>query len=180
MIWRKRVQSLTDAKFLRRYRIDLQGFNAVLAKIKPHMPAVVPNVLNQLPHELMLSMTLRWCAGGSYLDLCDMHGCGEAAFYTSLWTTLEAVCLSYELQLETEINAVGVGIPSQLTNMASRFERKSSGYFTGCIGALDGIQSEYPTSCNSVAVTQWRPMQLRSSGHAIKATRTSVAKDSIA
>jgi hypothetical protein len=41
--------------------------------------------------ELKLSMTLRWLAGGSYLDIYQMHGVSYTQFNKSLWMTIDAM-----------------------------------------------------------------------------------------
>jgi hypothetical protein len=41
--------------------------------------------------ELKLSMTLRWLAGGSYLDIYQMHGVSYTQFNNSVWATIDAI-----------------------------------------------------------------------------------------
>jgi hypothetical protein len=73
MDWGERVDSLSESQFRQRYRMDQVGFDDVLEKIRPAFPPMCANVPSQVPPELKLSMALRWMAGGSYLDIADLH-----------------------------------------------------------------------------------------------------------
>ena len=97
MVWEQRLNSLTDRQFQRRYRIDKGGFAAILEKIKPHMPP--RHRKSGVPNELKLSMTLRWLAGGSYLDISDLHGVHPATMYRHVWQTMRAIDKAYHFQL---------------------------------------------------------------------------------
>ena len=91
----------------------------------------------QVSHTLMLAMALRWCAGGSYLDICDLHGCHYTTFYRLLWLTVDACDKAYELPLLDLLSRVQQG---SLAELAAGFDAKSSnGAFSGCIAAIDGI-----------------------------------------
>ena len=43
--------------------------------------------------ELCLYCTLRWLAGVSYLDICDIAGISAGSFYRILWKTVKAIIL---------------------------------------------------------------------------------------
>ena len=136
MVWEERVASLTPKEFERRYRMDLEGFNSVLEKIKPAFGPMRPNVPSQVAPELKLSMALRWVAGGSYLDIADLHGVEVSTFYQHLWTTLEAIDVAYELPLLSMLENVDEGALSPLID---GFDQKSGGIIRGCFGAVDGL-----------------------------------------
>ena len=81
MVWQQRVRSLTPAEFKRTYRMTLKTFNAVLRNIRPAIMSSVKSrkkarrdLGGAVAAELKLSMTLRYLAGGSYLDIYQMHG----------------------------------------------------------------------------------------------------------
>jgi hypothetical protein len=136
MVWRDRVASLTAHEFVCRYRVDLEGFNSMLVKIRPFMPAMYRNVTNQVSNELKLSMCLRWLAGGSYLDLADMHGVSTATFFRHVKQVYTAINQAYELPLVGVLERWDVDAVEQL---ASGFDAKTHGVVPGCIGAIDGI-----------------------------------------
>ena len=136
MVWQERVASLSAKEFERRYRMDLEGFNQVLEKIRPAFGPMCENVPTQVPPELKLSMALRWMAGGSYLDIADLHGVDESTFYKHLWPTIEAIDAAYELPLLAMLDNVEAG---SLGPLIDAFDEKSAGMIRGCFGALDGI-----------------------------------------
>eukprot|EP01046_Picozoa_sp_COSAG06_P043882 COSAG06_NODE_5821_length_3257_cov_8.634386_1_plen_179_part_10 len=133
MVWWDRVASLTAHEFVCRYRVDLEGFNSMLVKIRPFMPAMYRNVTNQVSNELKLSMCLRWLAGGSYLDLADMHGVSTATFFRHVKQVYTAINQAYELPLVGVLERWDVDAVEQL---ASGFDAKTHGVVPGCIGAI--------------------------------------------
>ena len=83
--------------------------------------------------ELCLSMTLRYLAGGSVLDIIDMHGVAYGTFYNLVWRTIEAVNASLRLP----------GLPlndlDALEELSEGFSDLNKGSLVGCVGAIDGI-----------------------------------------
>jgi hypothetical protein len=104
MVWKDRVDSLTDAEFKRTYRMTLDTFNAVLDQIRSKISRKDPKKSRRDLHgavaaELQLSMTLRYLAGGSYLDIYQMHGVSRTTFYDTIplvcFAIVEAFPLSF-------------------------------------------------------------------------------------
>ena len=97
-----RRRSVLDP-FAKRYRLTLEQFNALLAKIRKKYPgwgsdnnAHAKRSSGEdgpVSGELRLSMLLRFLAGGSYLDVSDMHlGAGaEGGFYAFINDTMDKV-----------------------------------------------------------------------------------------
>jgi len=55
--------------------------------------------------ELCLFCTLRWLAGGSHLDVCDIAGLSTSSFYQVVWRTIAALCRCDQLAIVfTETN----------------------------------------------------------------------------
>jgi hypothetical protein len=77
-------------------------------------------------------MALRWLAGGSYLDIADMHGVHPATFFDKLWDTL------YALDKVTKLSFDVKNMDAMRTAEASFF-RNNHGSLKGCVGAIDGI-----------------------------------------
>ena len=84
MDWNIRIDSLSDKEFIRTYRVNKQLFNEILLKILPAIKSKESMARSHLngpvAAELKLSMTLRWLAGGSYLDIYQMHGVSYSQF----------------------------------------------------------------------------------------------------
>ncbi len=82
-------------------------------------------------------MTLRYLAGGSFVDIIDMHGVGKSTFYQLLWATVEGINKVIKMD----------GIPtrnlSALAKLSAGFHRLNSGALVGCVGAIDGIAIEF-------------------------------------
>ena len=124
MDWRKRVESLTHHEFVERYRVDLQGFQEIVEKIRPFMPKEAKHVTAQIPLEVHLSATLRWCAGGVYQDQVDIHGLGRSTFFAVLKQVLRAVDLAYTLPLRGFLDDWNVAALSEIE--AAEAQRESA------------------------------------------------------
>jgi len=83
--------------------------------------------------ELCLCMTLRWLAGGSYLDISDIVGVSQASFYRVVWKTIMAFVLCPQLairfpQTSEDIQMAIEGFASVSTGSAIK----------SCVGVVDG------------------------------------------
>jgi hypothetical protein len=134
MNWNERLNVLTDTEFTRTDRVDKVLFAEILEKIRQPLEVAEPSMAcNSEPvsPELKLSMTLRWLAGGSYLDIYQMHGVSYTQFNKSLWTTIDAINNAYAISFPIDDAAA-------LLNIEQRFAAKSnSESMRGCVGAVD-------------------------------------------
>jgi hypothetical protein len=62
------ASTLTDRKFRRMYRMPRAMYYLLIDKLIAHYKEHTRAIL-----ATRLSMTIRWLAGGSYLDICVMH-----------------------------------------------------------------------------------------------------------
>jgi DDE superfamily endonuclease len=79
-----------------------------------------------------LSMTLRWLAGGSYLDICLWHDVSVSTFYhvvDKMIFDLDSI-----LKIEFPFNS-----SDYVASTSRGFSRSNRSPLTGCIGAVDGI-----------------------------------------
>ena len=88
---------------------------------------------SSITNRTKLYVTLRWLAGGSYLDLCFAWGLSLSSFYdTVLWPTINAVD-----------KALDIGMPlkdeGKLQTIANEFSKLSKGQLKGCVIAIDKI-----------------------------------------
>ena len=81
-------------------------------------------------------MTLRYLAGGSVLDIIDMHGVACSTFYNQVWRTIEA--------LNTVLSLGGLPINNldALAELSEGFSNLNGESLIGCVGAIDGIAIE--------------------------------------
>lgn len=82
---------------------------------------------------LCLYCTLRWLAGGSYLDIADIAGISKSSFYRVIWKTITTLCQCHELKLKFPKTS------QEVKNAAAGFSTISSGNaIANCVGVVDG------------------------------------------
>lgn len=145
------VKRLEDDRHFERYfRISPQDFRAIAAAITPELRELERKRTQGgrrgagfVEYDIRLAMMLRWLAGGSYLDIMYLYGVDcTSTFYNVLWDTLVRVDAALPaLSLESDLSDLG-----RCQTLASGFANRTSGWITGCIGALDGLllQIEMP------------------------------------
>lgn len=138
--------------FQRLFRMPLPVFEELAAKIRskraasaaPHTaatdaePAGAPNARRTVSIELALAMTMRYLAGGSYLDIMLWAGLrAHRTFYKHVHATLLALDeVLPEFTLERDLEKFDT---ERMDALKSGFKKRSYGYLDGCIGALDGL-----------------------------------------
>jgi hypothetical protein len=92
------IQNLSESVFTRMFRLDRDSFYelAEVLDSKLHRDAMKATCSSGSPITTVtrLAVTLRWLAGGSYIDLCFAWGVSVASFYGEngvLWPTIEAL-----------------------------------------------------------------------------------------
>jgi DDE superfamily endonuclease len=89
--------------FKRRLRMEKESFHILLSYVyhdllvKEQYAGLRGGTI--IP-ELCLYCTLRWLAGGSYLDIVDIAGISDASFYRVVWKTIMAIVECPELALK--------------------------------------------------------------------------------
>ena len=97
--------------------------------------------------EHKLAVTLRWFAGGSYLDIRLCHGVSIRALYDCLWRVVDAI---------NKIDAMKLVFPwndnKRLAELELGFAQLSNGKFRGCTFAVDGfcIRIQAPSGVTNV------------------------------
>ena len=83
---------------------------------------------------MQLGMALRFCAGGSYLDIHDRYGVSSSSFYSLVFECLELIVEHYPIVFPTD--------PAALQELAEGFRQRQHEHmkvFLYAVGALDGI-----------------------------------------
>ena len=147
MDWDLFTKRLDSNKLWKRfYRMSKESFSDLLALIRPELKRNVAQGARStfdgvVSPELRLSMTLRWLAGGSYIDIAIIHGVAVSTFYDVVKDTLqkldacEALNLHFPLKNEDELWSNAKGFQDKAQHVV----------FTSAVGALDGILIE----CNA-------------------------------
>ena len=91
---------------------------------------------NPITVEIQLSMTLRYLAGGSYLDICRLHYVPIGPFPTIIKRTLAAIVLRLN---EKKLIHFPIDDPQKLRKIADGYAATSCGVIDRCVGSLDGI-----------------------------------------
>eukprot|EP00808_Paulinella_micropora_P004375 g41034.t1 len=143
MDWETRVASLSDRRFTRRYRVTKEQFDTLLSRLLPELEVACAKAHSyaSVAPELQLSMTLRFLAGGSYLDIADLHGVGESTFYKCLWRII--LLLNRDSLLGDFMKFPD---ESEFESLAAGWQSLSSvpHIFDGCLLAIDGIIFKIP------------------------------------
>ena len=89
--------------------------------------------------ELCLYCAIRWLAGGSYLDICDITGISSASFYRVLWKTIIAINKAPGLAMKfptttEECQVAAAGFESISTKSMENGEIA----INNCVGVVDG------------------------------------------
>jgi DDE superfamily endonuclease len=127
---------VAQGTFDRRLRMSKASFDKLLALIRESL-TVNDKQANlrggSIIPELCLYCTLRWLAGGSYLDITDICGISKSSFYRVVWKTITAICKVEDLrprfpQTKEEIEAAMKGFTSI----------SYDGIINNCVGVVDG------------------------------------------
>ena len=89
---------LSDPMFQRMFRLDRATFYELAERIdhiiQRNELKSIQSSGSSIPTDTRLAVTLRWLAGGSYLDLCFAWGVAVSTFFSDrgvLWPTIEAL-----------------------------------------------------------------------------------------
>jgi len=134
--WFKHVGSIDERLFTRAYRLSPATFDELLNKIRPALEKnetqAQRSSSSRIEPETRLAATLRYLAGGSYLDICFTHGIAIPSFYDCVWQVMGEINRVETIKFPTTDEAA-------LKRISLGFESRTSGTLYGCVGALDGL-----------------------------------------
>ena len=136
----EQMNLLDDVTFKRMFRVDRVVFDILKSRIHPHFQNInISRAMNSSGSPISiitrLGVTLRWLAGGSYLDLCFAWGISSSTFYHEngvLWPTIQALDQAFPMGFP-------FGDESRLEELADGFRVHSGGILDGCVMAIDGF-----------------------------------------
>ena len=148
------IGGLDDRNFRRKYRMDKDAFWLLLDIIETRLPSTgedrkrgaVPN--GPITKAARLSIALRYFAGGDPLDISDVHGVGDDEVLSSVWSVVDAIHLSPELNIRFPETY------EEQTLCMEGFRSRSKIYIDCCIGSIDGmlIWMNKPTIADQVKI----------------------------
>lgn len=136
------MNSLSENEFKLQFRMSRSSFNRLLLMMYDKLDISEIGKVNArnasgsyVEPSIKLAVTLRWLAGGSYLDICFGYGLSTSAFYNYqngiVWKTLDIVNEVFQIQFP-------VGDIEALNKIQAGFEKDSFGRIKGCVMAVDG------------------------------------------
>ncbi len=135
------MSGLSEFEFPRMFRMSRVSIGKLLDLIKTKISLSTPRGIQQainssgsyIPSVTKLAATIRWLAGGSYLDIAFEFGLDPANFFSKhyfLWNTINAI---------DEVIKLGFSTNHQnLSDTAQGFSKFSKGQMTGCVLAIHG------------------------------------------
>jgi DDE superfamily endonuclease len=125
------IASMSARRFKRTFRMSLGTFTDLCAAIvRTRMQAERP-LRYRIPVQVRLSMTLRYLAGGSYIDISLAYLVSVSTFYFVVHETLADIDEVLRPKFPYED-------PDRLHEISASVTRGKSP-LSGCVGALDGI-----------------------------------------
>lgn len=141
---------LTDSAFKLKYRVTKQVFAKIHADILPLIEGHAKgsrcynSSSGKVSTEVMLALTLRYLAGGSYLDIHTETGVSRSHFFRVVWKVVDAIDRTYSLDFpmplpsDSPVEATRKALA--LAKLAAAFENKSTnGVIKNAVGMIDGL-----------------------------------------
>jgi hypothetical protein len=135
---RHKERMVSLGHFRRMHQMNPDAFEKLVLILDTILTANITKAYNRSPagsiiSEIRLHCLLRYLAGGSYLNICDLVLVPHYTFYFLFWQTCDAMadCPELDLILPTT--------NSQLQTASLGFESIShQGIMSGCVGVIDG------------------------------------------
>jgi hypothetical protein len=134
----KVMAELSEREFQRMFRLNRSSFAKLLVLIGPKLERNVKQAIRSSKSAILpvtkLAVSLRWLAGGSYLDIARLFGVDCYNFFNDhyvLWETLRAIDNSLD-NIKFSLDSV------DLENNARGFSKFSKGNMKDCVMAIDG------------------------------------------
>ena len=137
---------MTDNRFRRMFRMSKAHFETLVKKLDDYWVAEATpgrhgSVIGRpkkICTEIQLALTLRWLAGGSYLDITEIYSVHDSTFYNIIARVVPAINkVLPEWRLVTALK--NPQAHHDLDRLAAGFSRRTGGLLKKVIGAIDGI-----------------------------------------
>ena len=119
-----------------RLRMERPSFDKLLSHIREDLVVSEMHASfrgGTIVPELCLYCTLRFLAGGSYLDICDIAGISKPSFYRVIWKTITAIVKCPQLKINFPTTH------AEITNAIAGFASISTGgVINNCASVIDG------------------------------------------
>ncbi len=135
--WDKYLREMRHNHFRSMFRMSHECFLSILDTIGTFMERDVSQSEKSgdyISPIMQVGMSLRYLAGGSYLDIHDRYDVRKSSFYSLVFECLELIVQYYPIVFPTD--------PAVLKNLAHGFQQRQHPHmrvFLYALGALDGI-----------------------------------------
>jgi hypothetical protein len=121
------------------FRMDRSAFEELEEEIRDHMPfdmdGPLRNMYPPIPLRTRLAVTLRFLAGGIYIDICFAWGISKTSFFSdrgAVWPTIEAIDKVFTLKFPIDDR-------DALKRLEVGFREHSNGAMVGLVTVIDGL-----------------------------------------
>lgn len=133
------MEVMSEQQFKRMFRMGKATFKQLVIKLEdttdlPCDAAAQNSSGSAINMTTRLACTLRWLAGGSYLDICFEFGVAPGSFFQEdgvLWGTMNAIDAAFDLYFPFDDD-------DRLRKEANNFAAFSHGHLKYCVLAIDG------------------------------------------
>lgn len=150
------VDHLSDNEFSSMFRMSREAFHRLLSLVAPFMhdtneTMAILSSGGPVSKATKLYCTLRYLAGGSYLDITFAWGVAKSTFFATdpekgiIWPTMEAI---------DQVFTIGLPMHNceELDKIAAEFAKYSHGELKHCVMAIDGWVAKTRKPFNSEVV----------------------------
>jgi hypothetical protein len=137
ILWQDYCGSMLRSEFTRMFRMDPLTFAYLVGALSPRIDrnfVQAERAGGYISPELRVAMTIRWLAGGSYLDLKVHMGVATSTFYDIAEDVCDAIIETFPIKFDTSRDA----LKERAAEFALR-QRPHMRVFRGVVGAIDGL-----------------------------------------
>jgi hypothetical protein len=135
----KHLNELNEREFRMMYRMTRKSFMKLFSMVKSDLTKCSKQAEcssgSAIPSISKLAATIRWLAGGSYLDIAALFGLDPGNFFHKdngpLWQTIRILDTCFNIGLDLS--------ESNLEKTGLEFSRFSNGTMNNCVMAIDGL-----------------------------------------
>ena len=135
--WDQYLREMRHNHFRAMFRMSHACFLTILAKVGTFMErdqSQSEKAGGYICPSMQLGMSLRYLAGGSYLDIHDRYGVSRSSFYSLVFECLDLIVHHYPIVFPTDAAAL-----QELAEGFKQRQHKHMRVFLYALGALDGI-----------------------------------------
>jgi hypothetical protein len=106
ILWQDYCGSMLRSEFSRMFRMDPLTFAYLVVALSPRIDrnfVQAENAGGYISPELRVAMTIRWLAGGSYLDLKVHMGVATSTFYNIAEDVCDAIIETFPIKFDTSL-----------------------------------------------------------------------------